>query len=55
MEPIRTLFATTAAEPSGAVIPDGLRDRYDGNLSFPPARENRPYFIATLYRPSTGS
>jgi riboflavin biosynthesis pyrimidine reductase len=48
MEPIRTLFATEVAEPSGAVITDDLRDRYDGNLSFPPAWENRPYFIANF-------
>jgi riboflavin biosynthesis pyrimidine reductase len=47
-ESIRTLFATEAAEPSGAVLPDGLRARYDGNLSFPPAPEARPYFIANF-------
>jgi riboflavin biosynthesis pyrimidine reductase len=48
MEPIRTLFATEAAEPFGAVLPDGLRARYDGNLSFPRAPEARPYFIANF-------
>jgi riboflavin biosynthesis pyrimidine reductase len=48
MEPILTLFAAEAAEPSGAVLPDGLRARYDGNLSFPPAPEARPYFIANF-------
>jgi riboflavin biosynthesis pyrimidine reductase len=48
MEPIRTLFATEADEPSGAVLPDHLRARYDGNLSFPPAPEKRPYFIANF-------
>jgi riboflavin biosynthesis pyrimidine reductase len=48
MEPIRTLFATEPAEPSGAILPDGLRARYDGDLSFPPAPEARPYFIANF-------
>ena len=48
MEPIRTLFATETAEPSQAVLPDGLRARYDGNLFFPPAPEERPYFIANF-------
>jgi riboflavin biosynthesis pyrimidine reductase len=48
MEPIRTLFATEPAEPSRAVLPDGLRARYDGNLFFPPAPEERPYFIANF-------
>jgi riboflavin biosynthesis pyrimidine reductase len=48
MEPIRTLFATEADAPSGAVLPDDLRARYDGNLSFPPAPEQRPYFIANF-------
>jgi riboflavin biosynthesis pyrimidine reductase len=48
MEPIRTLFATEADAPSGAVLPDDLRARYDGNLSFPPAPEKRPYFIANF-------
>jgi riboflavin biosynthesis pyrimidine reductase len=47
-EPIRTLFATETTEPSGAVLPDDLRARYDGNLSFPPAPEARPYFIANF-------
>jgi riboflavin biosynthesis pyrimidine reductase len=48
MEPIRTLFATEPAEPSRAVLPDGLHARYDGNLSFPPAPEERPYCIANF-------
>ena len=48
MEPIRTLFATEAAGLSQAVFPDGLRDRYDGELSFPPAPAGRPYFIANF-------
>jgi riboflavin biosynthesis pyrimidine reductase len=48
MEPIRTLFATEPAEPSQAVLLDGLRTRYDGNLSFLPAPEERPYFIANF-------
>jgi riboflavin biosynthesis pyrimidine reductase len=48
MEPIHTLFATEAAERSGAVLPDDLRARYDGNLSFPAAPERRPYFIANF-------
>src|SRR6202789_4377285 len=48
MEPIRTLFATEPAEPSRAVLPDGLLARYDGNLSFPPAPEERPYCIANF-------
>jgi len=48
MEPIHTLFATQPDEPSQAVLPDGLRDRYDGNLCFPPAPEERPYCIANF-------
>src|SRR5215469_8025029 len=48
MEPIRTLFATELTEPAGAALPDGLRVRYDGNLSFPPAPEERSYFIANF-------
>jgi riboflavin biosynthesis pyrimidine reductase len=48
MEPIRTLFATEPADPSRAVLSDGLRARYDGNLSFPPAPEERPYCIANF-------
>ena len=48
MEPIRTLFGTEPAEPSRALLPDGLRARYDGDLSFPPAPEERPYFIANF-------
>jgi hypothetical protein len=53
MEPIRILFATQSTQPSGAVLPEGLKDRYDGDLSFPPAPEERPYcianFMSTLY------
>ena len=48
MEPIRTLFATQPTEPSGTVLPDGLSARYDGNLSFPSAPEERPYCIANF-------
>ena len=48
MAPIRTLFATEFAEPSRAVLPNGLRARYDGNLSFPPAPVERPYLIANF-------
>ena len=48
MEPIYTLFATQPAEPSRVVLSDGLRDRYDGNLSFPPAPEGRPYCVANF-------
>ena len=48
MEPIRTLFATQPTEPSGTVLPEGLRARYDGELSFPPAPEERPYCIANF-------
>jgi riboflavin biosynthesis pyrimidine reductase len=48
MEPVRTLFATQPTEPSETVLPEGLSARYDGNLSFPPAPEDRPYFIANF-------
>jgi riboflavin biosynthesis pyrimidine reductase len=48
MEPIRTLFATQPTEPSGTALPEGLRARYDGNLCFPPAPEERPYCIANF-------
>ena len=48
MEPIRTLFATQPTEPSETVLPEGLSARYDGNLSFPPAPEDRPYCIANF-------
>jgi len=48
MAPIRTLFANELAEPSRVVLPDGLRARYDGNLSFPPAPLERPYLIANF-------
>ena len=52
MEPIRTLFAARPTEPSEIVLPEGLRGRYDGDLSFPPAPQERPYcitnFVSTL-------
>jgi riboflavin biosynthesis pyrimidine reductase len=48
MEPIRTLFPTRPTEPSEAILPEGLRARYDGNLSFPPAPQQRPYCIANF-------
>src|SRR3984885_12327779 len=48
MEPIRTLFATTPAESSGTALPEGLPPKYDGNLSFPAAPEDRPYCLANL-------
>jgi riboflavin biosynthesis pyrimidine reductase len=48
MKPIRTLLATQPTEQSGAVLPEGLRARYDGNLSFPPASGERPYCIANF-------
>jgi len=48
MAPIRTLFTNEFAETSQAVLPDGLRARYDGNLSFPPAPVDRPYLIANF-------
>ena len=47
MEPIRTLFATPTG-PSETALPEGLRVRYDGNLSFPPAPGERPYCIANF-------
>ncbi len=47
-EPIRTLFVTEADEPAGAVLPEDLRARYDGDLSFLSAPEKRPYFIANF-------
>jgi riboflavin biosynthesis pyrimidine reductase len=48
MKPIRTLFATQPTEPPGTALPEGLRARYNGNLSFPPAPEERPYCIANF-------
>ena len=48
MEPIRTLFAARPTEPSEVVLPEGLRSRYDGNLSFPPAPKERPYCVANF-------
>ncbi len=48
MEPIRTLFATQPIEPSETPLPEGLRARYGGNLSFPPALAERPYCIANF-------
>ena len=48
MQPIRTLFATQSAEPPEPVLPASLRDRYDGDLSFPSPPEGRPYCIANF-------
>ncbi len=48
MEPIRTLFAAQPTAPSETALPEGLRARYDGNLSFPPAPHERPYCIANF-------
>jgi riboflavin biosynthesis pyrimidine reductase len=48
MEPIRTLFITRPTESPEVVLPEGLRSRYDGDLSFPPAPEGRPYCIANF-------
>jgi riboflavin biosynthesis pyrimidine reductase len=48
MEPIRTLFATRPTEPSETALPEGLRARYDGNFSFPPAPKERPHCIANF-------
>jgi riboflavin biosynthesis pyrimidine reductase len=48
MEPIRTLFAARPTQPSEVVLPEGLRARYDGNLSFPLAPQERPYCIANF-------
>src|SRR6202789_36429 len=47
MEPIRTLFARPT-QPSEVVLPEGLRARYDGDFSFPPAPQERPYCIANF-------
>jgi riboflavin biosynthesis pyrimidine reductase len=48
MEPISTLFAARPTQPSEVVLPEGLRARYDGDLSFPPAPQERPYCIANF-------
>jgi riboflavin biosynthesis pyrimidine reductase len=48
MEPIRILFATQSFESSEAVLPESLRARYEGDLSFPPAPEQRPYCVANF-------
>src|SRR5580700_270939 len=48
MEPIRTLFAARPTEPSEFVLPEGLSGRYDGDLSFPPAPQERPYCVANF-------
>jgi riboflavin biosynthesis pyrimidine reductase len=48
MEPIRTLFATRLTTLSEVILPEDLRARYDGNLSFPPAPQERPYCIANF-------
>jgi riboflavin biosynthesis pyrimidine reductase len=47
-EPIRTLFAARPSHPSQVVLPEGLRARYDGDLSFPLAPQERPYCIANF-------
>jgi riboflavin biosynthesis pyrimidine reductase len=51
-EPIRTLFAAHPSQPSQIVLPEVLRARYDGDLCFPLAPQERPYcianFVATL-------
>ncbi len=48
MEPIHTLLATPPISPSEGVLPEDLRARYGGDLSFPPAPEQRPYCIANF-------
>lgn len=48
MEPIRTLLAAQAVEPTGDVLPEDLRARYGGDLCFPGAPEGRPYCIANF-------
>jgi riboflavin biosynthesis pyrimidine reductase len=48
MEPIRTLFGVRPTEPSELILPEGLRRRYDGDLSFPHAPEERPYCVANF-------
>jgi riboflavin biosynthesis pyrimidine reductase len=47
-EPIRTLFAAHPSQSSQVVLPEGLRTRYDGDLSFPLAPQERPYCIANF-------
>jgi riboflavin biosynthesis pyrimidine reductase len=49
MEPIHTLLATQPIAPSEGVLPEDLRARYGGDLSFPPAPEGRPYCIANRF------
>src|SRR5580698_11254863 len=48
METIRTLFAAQHGGASEVVLPEGLRERYDGDLRFPHAPEGRPYCIANF-------
>lgn len=48
MDTIHTLFAMEDAGASGVALPEGLRERYDGELSFPPAPTERPYYIANF-------
>src|ERR1700721_445095 len=48
MEPIHTLFAARPTQPPEVVLPEGLRARYDGDLFFPPAPQERPYCIANF-------
>jgi hypothetical protein len=47
MEPIRTLF-TAGPSHAGALLPEGLRTKYDGDLSFPAVPEGRPYVVANF-------
>lgn len=47
MEPIRTLFERDSSR-RRAVLPEGLRAVYDGDLRFPSAPRGRPYVIANF-------
>ncbi len=47
MEPIRTLF-TAGPSHAGALLPEGLRTKYDGEFSFPDVPEDRPYVVANF-------
>lgn len=47
MEPIRTLFERDSSR-RRAVLPEGLRAAYDGDLRFPSAPNGRPYVIANF-------
>lgn len=49
MEPIRTLFTAGPSQAGGALLPEGLRTKYGGDLSFPAVLdEDRPYVIANF-------